>query len=64
MADRRGMGHFIGDRDIGLALVELAEQIVVMNSLEIEADALMPPHEARDGGGQRVEGQRRQRRDA
>jgi hypothetical protein len=62
MPDRRRRRHFIGDGDVGLALVKLAKQIVVMDCLEIEFHILMRAQEARHCGRERVQRERRQRR--
>ena len=64
LGDRRGRRHLIGDRDVRLALVELAQQIVVMDGLQVELHIFVGAQEARDRGRNGVERERGQRRDA
>ena len=64
MPDRRGRRHFIGDRDVALAFVQFAQQIVVMDRLEIELHILMRAQKARYRDRQRVERERGQRGNA
>src|SRR3546814_2535930 len=63
-ADRGVLRHLDRDRDVGFALVELADQIVVVDGLQVEIDVGMTGEKARNGFGKDAESQRRESRDA
>src|SRR3546814_21144584 len=49
-ADRGVLRHLDRDRDVGFALVELADQIVVVDGLQVEIDVGMARSEERRVG--------------
>src|SRR3546814_9774199 len=60
-ADRGVLRHLDRDRDVGFALVELADQIVVVDGLPVEIDVGLAGETARDGFVQVAARQRRAR---
>src|SRR3990170_4203501 len=64
VTDGRGRRHFEGNRDLRLALIELANEIVMVDRLEVELDLLMGAQELGHCGPKHAERERWKRGEA